>query len=298
MLRIYLGIFMALFLAFDGLPAQGADTAPVAINQLDQNGLKTGLWVITGEMVNSTKYQPHQKIEEGHYKASKREGLWKKYHVNGNLKSEITYLDNRPHGSYKLYYPDGVKEEDGNWVNQRNTGNFKRFHPNGTVSQEFIFEDNGLRTGTQKYYYENGNLEMEVEIVKGVEEGTMKRYYPNGDLMEIKQFNNGVVKKGSVQKIPPREDATPEEIMRTPAVPAKKSVRNTEDKPNLAVFKFNGTNTLYNKNKQVTQIGEFQDGRLWNGKWKKYNRNGIIEKIEVYKNGEYIGNAPITDDDL
>lgn len=296
MIRIYFGILIAVFFGLNMLPAQGATNSSEEINQFDENGLKTGFWVIKGHMVNATKYKPDQRIEEGNYVANKREGLWKKYHTNGKLKSEITYENNRPYGPYKMYYQSGILEEQGNWVEQRNTGVFKRFHPNGAVAQDFTFEDNGLRTGTQRYYYPNGNLEMEVEIVKGVEEGTMKRYYPNGDLMEVKQFNNGVVEKGSVQRIPANKEADME-IERTPAVEVKHSVRNTEDKPNLEVFKFNGRNTLYNKNKQVTQVGEFRDGRLWNGKWKKYDKNGIIEKIEIYKEGVYIGNAPITEDD-
>ena len=296
MLRIYFGLIIAVFFGLNSLPAQGAEAIGESINQYDENGLKTGFWVIKGHMVNATKYKPDQKIEEGHYVASKREGLWRKYHTNGKLKSEITYEHNRPNGPYKLYYPSGTLEEDGNWVRERNTGDFKRYHPNGTLSQDFTFEDNGLRTGTQRYYYENGNLEMEVEIYKGVEEGTMKRYYPNGDLMEVKELHNGVVKKGTIQKFKQKDQSEPE-IERPAAVEVKHSVRNTEDKPNLAVFKFNGRNTLYNTNRQVTQVGEFREGRLWNGTWKRYDKNGLLQKIEVYKEGEYIGNKPIPEDE-
>lgn len=296
MVRLYLGGLIALFMGLNGLTAQGEALAGEEINQYDENGLKTGYWVIKGHMVNATKYKPDQKIEEGRYEANKREGLWKKYHTNGKLKSEITYVSNRPHGPYKLYYPSGNIEEQGNWVRQHNTGDFKRYHKNGNIAQDFTFEDNGRRTGNQRYFYENGNLEMEVEIVMGVEEGVMKRYYPNGDLMEEKELSNGVVKKETIKKYPPRGKEKPA-VDRTAAVTVKHSIRNTEDKPNLAVFKFNGFNTLYNKNRQVTQVGEFRDGRLWNGKWKRYDKNGLIQKIEIYKEGVYVGNAPITESD-
>lgn len=297
MVRVYFALLIAVFVGWNTLPAQGAARAVESVNQYDENGLKTGFWVIKGHMVNATKYKPDQKIEEGHYVANKREGLWKKYHTNGNLKSEINYENNRPFGAYKLFYPSGKLEEDGNWVRERNTGEFKRFHTNGNVAQEFSFKDNGLRNGKQLYYHENGNLEMEVEIIDGVEEGVMKRYYPNGDLMEEKVLKNGVVEKGSIKKYAPKNEVVPE-VAPTESEDVKYSVRNTEDKPNLDVFKFNGRNTLYNKNRQVSQIGEFRDGRLWNGKWKKYDKNGLIEKIEIYQEGVYIGNAPITEDDL
>jgi antitoxin component YwqK of YwqJK toxin-antitoxin module len=296
MMRITLSLIFTLFIGFNTLPAQGAVNES-AINQYDEQGRKTGHWVIKGHMINATNYKPDQKVEEGEYVANKREGLWKKYHTNGELKSEINYRSNRPSGPYKLYFPSGILEEDGNWIDERNTGEFKRYHPNGKVAQEFIFEDNGLRTGLQKYYYDNGQLELEVEIVKGLEEGLMRRYYPNGDVMEEKMLSGGVVKKGTVKKYPKKaiEEVEPE---RPSAVEVKHSVRNTEDKPNLDVFKFNGRNTLYNKNRQVTQIGEFKEGRLWNGKWRHYNKNGLLEKIEIYKEGVYIGNAPFTEDDM
>lgn len=297
MARSYYIYLFAIFLGFGTMSTQGASQSEVAINQYDDQGRKTGYWVIKGHMINATNYKPDQKVEEGEFVANKREGLWKKYHTNGELKSEITYHRNRPQGAYKLYFPSGILEEDGNWVDEHNVGEFKRYHPNGQVSQEFVFEENGLRTGVQKYYYDNGQLELEVQIVKGLEEGLMRRYYPNGDIMEEKMLSGGVVEKGTVKKFPPKSKQ--EQVVERPsAVEVKHSVRNTEDKPNLEVFKFNGRNTLYNKNRQVTQIGEFKDGRLWNGKWKHYNKNGILEKIEIYKEGVYIGNAPFSEDDM
>lgn len=297
MARSYFIFVFAIFMVLSTLPAHGSSQAEGSINQFDDQGRKTGYWVIKGHMINATNYKPDQKVEEGEFVANKREGLWKKYHTNGELKSEITYRSNRPFGPYKLYFPSGILEEDGKWVDERNTGEFKRYHPNGQVAQEFTFEENGLRTGMQKYYYDNGQLELEVKIVKGLEEGLMRRFYPNGDIMEEKMLSGGVVKKGTIKKFPPKTKQE-QAVDRPSAVEVKHSVRNTEDKPNLDVFKFNGRNTLYNKNRQVTQIGDFKDGRLWNGKWKHYNKNGMLERIEIYKEGVYIGNAPFSEDDM
>lgn len=298
MLRFSLILIASVLLGLNFLPAQASEVAVDAVNQYDENGLKTGHWIITGEMVSSAKYKPGQKVEEGTYLANKREGVWKKYYTNGNLNSEITYVNNRPHGPYKLFYPTGGVQEDGNWIRERNTGSFKRYHLNGKVSQEFFFTDYGLRTGTQLYYYENGNVELQVEIVDGLEEGEMRRYYPNGALMERKMLSNGVVEQGTVEKFPMPTEVRQEDFVRSAPEEKRYSVRNTEDKPNLEVFRHNGRNVLYNKNRQVSQVGEFRDGRLWNGKWKRYDTNGIIEKIEIYREGVYIGTAPITEDDL
>jgi hypothetical protein len=48
---------------------------------------------------------------------------------------------------------------------------------------------------------------------------------------------------------------------------------------------------------RLAQQGEYRNGRLWNGKIYKYDRNGILYRIEAYVNGRYAGNAVLTEDD-
>ncbi|MBL4651402.1 MAG: hypothetical protein JKY53_00855 [Flavobacteriales bacterium] len=52
---------------------------------------------------------------------------------------------------------------------------------------------------------------------------------------------------------------------------------------------------MYNKNRQISQKGEFRGGRLVDGKWYRYDENGLLNSIEIYKNGKYIGDAQIED---
>ena len=37
--------------------------------------------------------------------------------------------------------------------------------------------------------------------------------------------------------------------------------------------------------------GEFQDGKLWSGKHYIYDENGLLERIDVYKEGKFEGNG-------
>jgi len=252
-------------------------------------GLKTGYWKVTGAIKPTKGYTADKLIEEGTYRANKKEGVWMKYYPNGKLMSRIEYIKNIPNGHYQTYYQSGKLEEEGNWTNSRNTGTFKRFHPNGQVSQEFVFADNGRRNGPQKYYHENGQVELQVSIVNGQEDGEMKRFYPNGDLKETKSFNAGKVDPASIKKHAPKKPIV--EVKETPAVPVKQTTVVKEDKPNIAVFKATGNNTLYNKNRQISQTGYFKKGRLFAGKWYKYSKDGILESIEIYKRGKFIGHA-------
>ena len=52
-------------------------------------------------------------------------------------------------------------------------------------------------------------------------------------------------------------------------------------------------NKLYNVNKQISEDGEFKEGKLLNGKKYIYDKNGLLEKIGIYKEGKYVGDAEI-----
>lgn len=267
------------------------------INMVDVNSKKQGYWIIFGRMKNVPGFSADQRIEEGEYVNSKKQGLWKKYYPNEQLKSEITYKNNRPSGTYKLFYENGNVEEEGVWKNNRQTGKFKRYYQSGQVMQDFSFAENGKRNGEQLYYHENGQLEVKVNIVEGKEEGLMQRWYPNGDLKEEKVFNGGVVDPASVKTYEPTQPVV--EVEEEKLIPEKTTTVNTTDQPNQGASTAplrgipDGYNKLYNKNRVISQDGYFKNGKLIDGKWYRYDNNGILIRIEIYKNGVYIGDGVI-----
>ena len=52
-----------------------------------------------------------------------------------------------------------------------------------------------------------------------------------------------------------------------------------------------GYHKTYNENKDIYMDGEFKNGKLWTGKHYIYDENGLLERIEVYKDGKYVGNG-------
>lgn len=266
------------------------------INKTDASGQRQGYWIIKGDMVNDPVYKPESKVEEGRYTDNRKEGVWKKYWPNGKLRSEINYFKGRPTGEYHLFYENGKTEEHGSWSSNKNTGDFKRFYDNGNPQQHFLFTDDGKRNGLQKYFHENGKMALEVNIVNGAESGVMRRYNPDGSLVEEKVFENGVVKQN---KIIANAKTQPSGTSKDPY---DKNVgtqsKASSDKTNAAeTFKPNGFNTLYNKNGDVTQSGEFKEGRLFNGKWYRYSNDGILIRIEIYRGGTFIGTGVIEEED-
>lgn len=294
--RTYLlGSALSLLLAAQASFAQAGSSPQDTLNQVDEMGRKNGFWKIKAPKAEKPEYTDGALIEEGGYKGGKRIGTWKRYWPNGKLMSEVSYRMGIPRGDYRTYYPNGKMEEQGTWDLDRNTGNFKRWHPNGKLAQDFVFNTLGVRDGEQKYYHENGQLAVEVTVREGREQGTMKRYTAAGELQQVAVFNNGVIDPAKSKYLKPVPEA--EDVKVDPKAEPAPAVLPTE-RTNAVVFRENGFNTLYDKQLRLSQQGEFVNGRLWNGKRYGYDRDGILNRIQVYKGGRYAGDAVITDEDL
>jgi len=291
-------VIFGLILLFAGqvVAAQvNTSSAPDTLNRLDDLGRKEGWWQLLAPLPEKVGYAAGAVVEEGRYTDNKRTGIWRHYWPNGKVKSEITYAKGLPRGSYITYFEDGTKEEQGAWDLDRNTGTFKRWHPNGRLSQEFIFDQYGTRDGEQKYYHENGQLEADVTVKQGREEGKLKRYYANGELEETVDFAGSRADQASFKSYRPKQRVPePKPDKASLAAPAKTAQETT----NATDFRAEGWNTLYNNEHRLSQQGEYRKGRLWNGKVYKYDRNGLLYKVEVYVEGKYAGKAQMTEDDL
>jgi antitoxin component YwqK of YwqJK toxin-antitoxin module len=269
------------------------------INVVDAANMKQGYWIYFGSMKNLPEFKPDQKVEEGTYSNSRKNGTWIKYFPDGKVNSEINYTNNRPNGPYKIYYPNGQVEEEGKWVNNRNVGHFTRYYENGEKQQNFEFNQTGKREGRQEYYYENGQLMIEGNWGDGKEDGEIKEYYADGAIKSVKVFNGGTLDAEKTQKFEPKTEVkvvAKTEAKEAPAVTKSEvPLSSSSTTKNVGVFDGNGFNTLYNKNKQIQKKGEFKNGKLWDGKNYIYDENGILQTIEIYKNGRYVGDGVIED---
>lgn len=303
----FLVVFLSLFIN----PSEGqtfqihnGDT----INVVDANNMKQGHWIYFGNMKpNIPDYSPESKIEEGEFSNNRKDGMWIKYYPDGKIHSEITFSNNRPKGHYRTYYPNGIVEEEGTWDNNRNKGDFERHYENGALQQKFNFNETGKRDGQQLYYYDNGNLMIDVTMNGGKETGEMTEYYANGDVKSKKYFNDGMIDAAKTQKFEPVSEIKPTAPKEDPNAKQSEKIKEDEvielDKKVVthqggstgasAHFVGTGDHTLYNKNHQISQKGYFKDYRLWNGSWYRYDENGILTNIEIYKNGKYVGDGVI-----
>lgn len=272
------------------LATNGKDT----LNLIDALGKKQGKWIIKGKHKPGTCYTPEQKIEEGKYSDNRKVGKWFEYYCNGNMKNQLTFQNGRPDGYAIMYHESGKISEEGNWKNNRWTGPYKLYYENGQPQHEFNFNASGKREGPVKYYYENGQLAIEGNFINGKEAGVIKEYHENGDIKAEKTFNDGNVDPASIKEYEPKKPIV--KIKDAPLDNAPKlAVVKADEKPNGVAVRgpLNGQNTTYNKNKQIAKDGIFKDNRLMDGKDYIYDENGILLRIAKYRNGIYIGDAPI-----
>ena len=269
---------------FAGLSLDDETQDPV--NQKDDQGRKQGDWVYYGKDVNDPNYDPDDKVEEGPYKDDRKHGTWKTYYPGNKLKSEIEYKYNRPNGAYTKYYENGNTSESGTWKGNKYTGEFKKYHENGQLSQEKTFNQAGKTEGTVRYIYPNGKTEFEFSTNNGVETGKATRYYPNGDVKEELNYSGGKVTSSE-----PKERVNPPaqvEEKPTKAAPKEQGSVNDADKGKDLTDEYKKT---YNENGDLLMDGLFKGGKLYDGKWYKYDSNGLLYKIEIYKEGRYFGDG-------
>lgn len=287
-------LLLFIFICQSAIAQSNSDT----LNQLDATtGLKQGYWIVLNSVKKLPNYPMEAKVEEGKFADSKKIGIWKSYFANGNVKSEITYTNNRPSGYAKMYYDNGKIQEEGNWENSRWVGDYKSYYENGQMFYDFKYTATGKREGEQKYFYENGQVMMKGVMKDGKESGVWEGYYENGDLRDKKAFNDGALDPNNTEIYAPKKPLPVKKEVESKEPP--KIADATKEKTNAALKPFdgNGYAKLFIAGGRVSKDGEFKGYRLIDGKDYVYNTDGILEKIAVYKAGKYVGDAPIEDKD-
>jgi antitoxin component YwqK of YwqJK toxin-antitoxin module len=254
------------------------------INQKDATGKKQGKWIYFGKDRPQEGFPMEGKIEEGPYSDDRKEGVWIKYHNDGiTPKLKGVYSNNRPKGGYTKFHANGKIKEIGNFEKNQYQDSLKRYHENGQLEYEAKYNENGKEQGKVKFFYPNGQVEFEYTSQNGVATGKAVRYYENGDVKEEIEFNGD----GTIAKSESKE-------MVNPAVKVSDPGASKEGAPKVgnpivkgAKFQPNGYNKVYNTEDEIWQDGDFKDGRLYNGKVYVYDKDGILLKVKVYKNGVY-----------
>lgn len=139
-----------------------------------------------------------------------KQGNWKYFWDNGNLKLEATYLNGKKHGFFKFYDEEGnflyVEKYDHDQLveDAKETRQLEKrmtYHPNGKpaiVATYFKDKPDGIRREfdtagnvIKGYVFENGWLRYEgITDMNGLRQGLWKEYYPTGELRSKGKYKN------------------------------------------------------------------------------------------------------------
>lgn len=234
----FLFIFLILSLTYKGYSQK-------KINQRDENNFKTGHWIYYGKDRPELNFCLECKIEEGEYINDRKEGVWIKYHSNGNPKLKGEFENGRPRGTYEKYWENGCLKERG------------------------CFRNSTCLNDTVYFYSEEGVL-IRTDLIR-------YKYTPNGTIKEESDcsLNNNKTNIGATESF--NQNIQNNTTINTKGVP----------------FDPEGYNKVYTKENELYLEGIFKNGLLWDGKHYVFDIDGILLKIEVYKEGKCVGEGQL-----
>jgi hypothetical protein len=96
-----------------------------------------------------------EKLQELYKKPPKvyPDGLFISRYKNGNKELEENYLDNKLHGTWKIWYANGQLQGSGNYINGLPDGKSEWFYPSGQIYQEMYFKE-GKKYNVFRLYYD------------------------------------------------------------------------------------------------------------------------------------------------
>jgi antitoxin component YwqK of YwqJK toxin-antitoxin module len=252
-------------------------------NKIGVDGKKTGYWVVFGDSKPDKGHCLTCKVEEGEYVDGRRQGEWKKYYADGTTPRLIAeYKTGKPNGKYKKYYANGVLKEQGTYNERKQYGDLVIQNEQGIVTQKKSFNQNGKEDGLVQFFYDDGSIQMEMTKKDGVIQGTATTYWPNGDVKKRIAYDASG-KPGEPEHLERVNPPKGQTVTTGSGGPSGKKGKIKDGKK----YNRDGYNKLYNKDDELWMDGEFKSDKLWNGKLYKYDSDGILLKIEVWKNGAY-----------
>lgn len=255
-------------------------------NFVDESGRKQGKWVHLGKEQPEKGFPEDGKISEGTYLDDRRDGKWIIYYKDGlTPKTEGEYKNNRPNGPFIQFHPNGAIREVGTFSKQRYSDSLTRFNEKGVKVYEASYNEAGKEAGKVIHRHDNGKIAFEYEANNGVPTGKATRYWPNGDIKEkIVYGADGAVQEstGEISMVNPAEEVV--KVTKAKKAPKPEAT---------AAFKPNDYNKVLNDDKEIWMEGKFKNGLLWDGKLYIYDEDGLLLKLEIYKEGVYISDGQL-----
>ena len=196
----------------------------------------------------------------------KRQGIWRVYDGDGNLKFTGEFIDNKPTGEFKYLYPNGKVKAILHYSDSGRVAYSTNYYLNGNIMTLGKYIDQKKDSAWLYYTEEDGKLASEEHYLAGLKEGTWKVYYPEGNVAEEITYHSGLRDGPWIQYF---TDGS-----------VKQSASYVADQ-------LEGLFVIHHLNGNVEVSGTyFHDNK--NGTWVYLSQLGELEKREEYINGNLV----------
>lgn len=202
------------------------------VNQLDENGKRTGYWVAyypsgqqqyAGYFVNGLpvdtliRYYPDGiikariiKLEQGqlyfgqlydeqgrlsasgNYEHEKKQGRWRFYDSQQNPLILVDYQQDKLNGVAIRFYANGTILEKTHWINNELTGKRQMYNEQGKLILEAEYES-GQMHGAYTAFTDQGSLFVKGAYAKGLKTGEWQYFHANGQPAATVTYDQGIV---------------------------------------------------------------------------------------------------------
>jgi antitoxin component YwqK of YwqJK toxin-antitoxin module len=134
---------------------------------------------------------------EGSFVNDRPHGIFQSYLPDGTLTSYDYYIGGKLHGISRVYYATGLKLAEYRYWNGAINGLSKVYNKNGDVIMEANYKKN-LMHGAIKVFYGDGALCFESYFSNGAPVGQLRYYWPDGQKLRcLVEFNDGIISKSA-----------------------------------------------------------------------------------------------------
>jgi len=245
----------------------------------------------------------------GKNKDGEKDGKYKEFYENGQLKYENNYKDGKLEGEFKRFREDGTLQYLQKYSNGKLEGEqiffykgikLKFFRKNGKMIGEYTVYDKNTgevldkdNVGDTFQYqwecYPNGKFKSIYGKNKdGKKDGRYKKFYEDGKLLKVLFYKNGKLDgkgvlyyKGTTNKIIDLFYKSGRLI--TEYILYDKYTKKIIDKDKVDSYKYSWD--YYNNGKIKNFYGKNKDGEK-DGKYKRFYESGKLKTVWIYRNGK------------
>jgi uncharacterized protein len=207
-----------------------------------------------------------------------QEGYRRFYYQNGKISSEGLMVQGKPDGYWKNYFENGLLKSEGNRVDYDLEGPWKFYDDEGTLKL-IINYSKGLKHGYRITYTPDERIEEYFE--EDIKQGTTTYYDNEGYLVRTVPFENG--RENGLAKTFNRDSVVIVLMEYRRGVAISREFINRYDNENRP---HGAWKTFYTTGIMREEF-VYKHGKL-DGYYRKYDRDGNLESIVKYVDGELI----------